>query len=66
MTQRIPIPKIFAMYIDKNMETRGYTTRIHQSNNIEVQEVSRSLKENNLMPFAIRVHNDKNEIFTFS
>ena len=43
MTQRIPIPKIFAMYIDKNMETRGYTTRIHQSNNIEVQEVSRSL-----------------------
>ena len=54
------------MYIDKNMETRGYTTRIHQSNNIEVQEVSRSLKENNLMPFAIRVHNDKNEIFTFS
>lgn len=48
------------------METRGYTTRIHQSNNIEVQEVSKSLKENNLMPFAIRVCNDKNEIFTFS
>ena len=50
------------MYIDKNIETRGYVTRVFPPNNIEIQEVSRSLKENNLMPFTIRVHYDKYEI----
>ena len=50
------------MYIDKNIETRGYVTRVFPSNNIEIQEVSKSLKENNLIPFTIRVHYDKYEI----
>lgn len=38
MTQSIPIPKISAMYIDKNIETRGYVTRVFPPNNIEIKK----------------------------
>ncbi|KAK8870355.1 hypothetical protein M9Y10_008236 [Tritrichomonas musculus] len=65
MTHSIPIPKISAMYIDKNIETRGYVTGVLPPNNIEFQEVSKSLKENNLMPFTIQVHYDKYEIIEY-